>query len=572
MNPAANRDNSILWRGARVVLALIILNGALTFANVWPTLGVHWRGELSVEIAALVAVLAVGHAHGRHIRRYWLTLLSIVVVLLALGRYADVTSPALYGRPVNLYWDLPHVGEVVGMLSRVASWWQLIALALATLVVLGVLYVLARWSIGQVDEVMRLHRAARTGLGVVGALLVACFLVQQLSDRVPRVPQFSIPVSQTFGVQVARVLSVMSGDATRDLPAPAHLRSNFMALHGDDVLLIFVESYGRSTYDRPEFLSFLRPVRDQLQAAIHDTGRDVVSAFVTSPTFGGQSVLAHLSLLTGIQVRDTREYGLMMTQHRPTLVSAFRAADYRAVALMPGNQHPWPEGSFYGFDHIYDAQQMSYRGPQFGWWHIPDQYSLEFLDVSLLQPHPRPPLFIFFPTLSTHMPFRPTPPVQADWSRMLTAHPYDAAPLQASMARTPQWTHLGESYVGAVRYFFETFASFLRRKADEHCVIILLGDHQPASSVSGPGASWDVPVHIISSRPAILDSLRAAGFKSGLSPSGPAIGDMNQLTQMLLTAFNDPTADDPARNGAPRTGALAALRVVSHQPNDIEQK
>jgi hypothetical protein len=545
MNLVASRGSSTGWRAVRVGLALIILNGALTFANVWPTLGVHWRGELSVEIAALVAVLAFSHAHGRQIRSYWLTLLSIVVVLLALGRYADVTSPALYGRPVNLYWDLPHVGEVVGMLTRVASIWQLIALALVTLVVLAVLYFLARWSLGQVDEALRLHGAARTGLGVVGALLVTCFVVQQFSDRVPRIPQFSIPVSQTFGVQVARVISVTSGSATRSLPPAPQLRSNFMALHGDDVLLIFVESYGRSTYDRPEFLSFLRPVRERLQAAIHDTGRDVVSAYVTSPTFGGTSVLAHLSLLTGIQVRDTREYGLMMTQQRPTLVSAFRGAGYQAVALMPGNQHPWPEGSFYGFDHIYDAQQLDYKGPPFGWWHIPDQYSVEYLDVDLLQPHPRRPLFVFFPTLSTHMPFRPTPPVQADWSRMLTAHPYDAAPLQASMAKTPQWTHLGESYVGAVQYFFDTFASFLRRRADEHAVIILLGDHQPASSVSGEGASWDVPVHIISSRPAILASLRAAGFKSGLTPSGPALGDMNQLTQWLLTAFNEPATNVP---------------------------
>ncbi len=542
MQPVATGSASIAWRSARVVLALILLNGALTFANVWPTLGVHWRGELSVELAALLVLLAVCHAGGRPIRRGWLTLLSVGAVLLALGRYADVTSPALYGRPVNLYWDLPHVGEVMGMLTRVASLWQLIGLCLATLVVLGVLYLLARWSLGQVDEALRLHRVARVGLGCVCALLVACFLVQQLSDRVPRVPSFSIPVSQTYGVQVARVISVMSGSATRGLPPSPPLRSNLAALHGDDVLLIFVESYGRTTYDRPEFVEYLRPARAQLQAAIHDTGRDVVSAFVTSPTFGGTSVLAHLSLLTGIQVRDTRSYRLLMTQHRPTLVSVFHSAGYRAIAFMPGNQHPWPEGSFYGFDSIYGADQLNYQGPKFGWWHIPDQFSLAALDVDELQPHPRRPLFVFFPTLSTHMPFRPTPPLQPDWPRMLTAQPYDAAALQAAMAKTPQWTHLGESYIGSVRYFFDTFASFLRRRPDEHSVMILLGDHQPASSVSGEGASWDVPVHVIASRPAVLAALQADGFTPGLTPSGRAIGDMNQLTNWLLAAFNDSTA------------------------------
>jgi len=542
MQPVATDRASILWRSARVVLALIFLNGALTFANVWPTLGVHWRGELSVEVAALLVFLAVSNARGRPTPRRWLVLLSVGFVLLTLGRYGDVTSPALYGRPVNLYWDLPHVGEVIGMLTRVASTWLVIAVCLVTLAVLIGLYFLARWSLAQVDEALRLHRAARTGLGLAGALLVACFLVQQLSDRVPRVPRISIPVTQTYGVQVARVISVISGSATRSLPPSPQLRSNLAALGGDDVLLIFVESYGRTTYDRPEFASYLRPARERLQAAIHDTGRSVVSAFVTSPTFGGTSVLAHLSLLTGIQVRDKRNYRLLMTQHRPTLVSVFHSAGYRAIALMPGNQHPWPEGSFYGFDRIYGAEQLNYRGPQFGWWHIPDQYSFAALDVDELQPHPRRPLFVFFPTVSTHMPFRPIPPLQPDWSRMFSAHPYDAAPLRAAMAKTPQWTHLGASYVAAVQYFFDTFSKFLRRRPDEHCVVILLGDHQPASSVSGQGASWDVPVHVIASRPAILAALQADGFKPGLTPSSHTIGDMNQLSTWLLAAFNGPTA------------------------------
>jgi hypothetical protein len=567
MLPVMTRRASIGWRSIRVALALVLLNSALTFANVWPTLGVHWRGELSVELAAMLVMLAAGHVGGRPIRRRWLVLLSVGLVLLAIGRYADVTSPALYGRPINLFWDLPHVGEVVGMLARVASRSELIALGLLVPALLGALYLLARWSLGEVDETMRLHSVARSGLGVGAGLLVACFLTQQFSPRVPRAPRFSIPVSQTYGVQIERAVSVMSGIAARSLPPAPQLHSNFRALRGDDVLLIFVESYGRTTYDRPEFLSYLNPVRQRLQAAINDTGRQVVSAYVTSPTFAGTSVLAHLSLLSGTPVRDMRRYQLLMTQHRPSLVSAFRSANYRAIALMPGNQHPWPEGSFYGFDRIYDAQQLDYRGPQFGWWHIPDQYSLEYLDVNELQAQPRRPLFVFFPTLSTHMPFRPTPPLQADWPRMLSTHPFDAAPLQAAMSRTPQWTHLGESYVGAVRYFFDTFADFLRRRPDEHCVVILLGDHQPASSVSGEGASWDVPVHVISSNPAILAALRARGFAAGLTPSGAALGDMHQLAQWLLAAFNDPTAAVTVR-----PGTAAILDSVASQPDNVEEK
>ena len=99
------------------------------------------------------------------------------------------------------------------------------------------------------------------------------------------------------------------------------------------------------------------------QAAIHDTGRGAVSAFVTSPTFGGGSVLAHLSLLSGIEVRDQDQYVLLMTQQRPTLVSLFKGAGYRTVAVMPGLRESWPEGAFYGFDEIYGAPGLDYRGP-----------------------------------------------------------------------------------------------------------------------------------------------------------------------------------------------------------------
>lgn len=545
--PATGGGSHPAWRVGRVVLALILLNGAVTFANVWPTLGVHWPGELSVELAALLAILAAAHAWRGSANRSNLVLLSILVVIFALGRYGDVTSPALYGRPVNLYWDLPHVTEVAGMLARVASVWMILAVALGALAALTVMYLIARWSLGQVDEALRLYRSARIAFGVIGTLLVVCFLGQQIDARLPRVPRFSIPVSEVYGIQVARVIEVLSGSSTRHLPPSPDLHSDLAALHGDDVLLIFVESYGRTTYDRPEFVEFLRPSRARLEAAIHSSGRDVVSAFITSPTFGGSSVLAHLSLMTGIQVRDMRRYRLLMTQHRPTLVSVFKKGGYRAIALMPGNQHPWPEGSFYGFDRIYGAADLQYRGPQFGWWHIPDQYSIDALDVDELQPPSRKPLFVFFPTVSTHMPFRPVPPLQPDESRMLSADPYDAEPLSEAMARTPQWTHLGRSYVAAVQYFFDSFASFLRRRPEEHCVLILLGDHQPASSVSGEGAPWDVPVHVIASRPEVLQALLADGFRPGLTPRGHSIGNMNQLSEWLLAAFDGTTASGPSR-------------------------
>jgi hypothetical protein len=413
--------------------------------------------------------------------------------------------------------------------------------------VLAMLYLAARWSLGKIDAAMRVSRPARWVFGAAGLVLFASFLLQQATAAMPRIPRFSIPVSRTFAAQIARVADAVSDRPNQAVPPSPSMHSSFTALDGSDVLLVFMESYGSTTYDRPEFERALRPARERLDAAIRDTGRGVVSAYVSSPTFGGGSVLAHLSLLSGIEIRDQDHYSLLMTQQRPTLVSSFRNAGYRAVAVMPGLRESWPEGAFYGFDKIYGADGLDYHGPAFGWWRIPDQFSLAALDSRELAPRPRKPVFVFFPTVSTHMPFEPTPPLQSDWPRMLSTHPFDAEPLQRSLTQTPVWTDMGAAYMSSVQYFFDTVSSYLRARPDAKFVLIILGDHQPAANVSGEGASWDVPVHVIASQSAILEALQANGFRRGLLPVRPTAGKMNELGLWSLAAFGDATGAVPPR-------------------------
>jgi hypothetical protein len=77
-------------------------------------------------------------------------------------------------------------------------------------------------------------------------------------------------------------------------------------------------------------------------------------------------------------------------------------------------------------------------------------------------------------------------------------------------------------------------------RADRDLVMILIGDHQPPALVSGAGASWDVPIHVIANRRAVLDRLVADhGFVEGLEPRHPAVARMDTLTSSLLDAFGD---------------------------------
>jgi hypothetical protein len=57
--------------------------------------------------------------------------------------------------------------------------------------------------------------------------------------------------------------------------------------------------------------------------------------------------------------------------------------------------------------------------------------------------------------------------------------------------------------------------------------------------VSGEGASWNVPVHVISGRSTILDRLRAQGLRDGLEPPGPPLARMDALMPILLHAFGN---------------------------------
>ena len=99
-----------------LAVALYVLNSALTFHNVWPTPWITTRNELSIEIAVLVLALALYARIAGRLSGRVLTALALVLTLMTIGRYAEVTAPALYGRAVNLYWDAQYLPNVAAML------------------------------------------------------------------------------------------------------------------------------------------------------------------------------------------------------------------------------------------------------------------------------------------------------------------------------------------------------------------------------------------------------------------------------------------------------------------------
>ncbi len=544
--PDVTRQNPPHWavldppHWAVLALALAVLNAALTLGNIWPTPFVRMSGDLSLELAVVVLGLVLLRRVVAASETRVLRVLSAIWVVLMLGRYAAVTTQSLWGRDINLYWDMPHVPAVGAMLAFVASPWVIGAVIGAAVVVPFVLYPPIRWAFGRVAAATG-NRHLRHALVALSVFIAALGAVQRLDERVPQWPGVATPVSLVWARQARQFAYEWSGAGLRELgPAPV-LNSDLAHIRGADVFLVFLESYGAVSWERPAYATELAPARDRLTGAIAGSGREVVSAYVESPTFGGESWLAHISLLSGTEIRDGAMNARLMAQQRDTMVAPFTRAGYRSVAVMPGIQSVWPEGRFYGFDQIYGAPDLTYEGPPFGWWDVTDQFCLAWVDRRELASPPasRQPVFVVFPTISTHTPFTPTPPYQPDWARMVTPTPYDADALAAAYDGPADWLNLGPGYVRSLNYAFATLGGYLQHRADRDLVMVVVGDHQPPAVVSGEGAPWDVPVHVITNRAAVLDRLRARGFTTGLAPRRPSISKMHALAPVLLEAFGE---------------------------------
>ncbi|MGE0799660.1 MAG: sulfatase-like hydrolase/transferase [Lautropia sp.] len=555
--------------------ALLLLNFALTFHNWWPTPLILPALSLSLEFLILTGAALAATRLSLPARQRALALLAAVYTALVIGHYFGITLPALFGRPISLYWDGRHVPSLLVLAWQQIPWWQSLGVVVGTAAIVWIVQRLLRWALTQVaDRFAAASRPARrlaaggtaTGIVIAASILLAPAPPPGHEDEAPWLRYLTEPVSVGWYRQIDFALTAASPRRlAAALPPSPRFSSDLAALRGNDLMLIFLESYGATAFDNPGFAKFLAPPRQALTQTIAATGRHVVSAFVRSPTFGGGSWLAHASLLSGIDLSDPGHYALLMTTQRPTLVSHLRAHGYDTTALMPGIRSEWAEGTFYGFDMLLDSRAIGYRGPEFGFWRIPDQFSLQrFLERRRDDATGRPQ-FVVFPTVNSHIPFGPVPPYQSDWNRLAARTPFEAGSLASALNRGTDWLDLGPAYQDAIGYAYRWLDGLLQQPAPRDELLIVIGDHQPAASVSGRDAGWDVPVHLITRDAALAERFIALGFRAGIEPARPTLGRMSDLTPLLLSALaGDPVAvpaGDGAAAGAPSRAANRPRRI-----------
>jgi phosphoglycerol transferase MdoB-like AlkP superfamily enzyme len=220
------------------------------------------------------------------------------------------------------------------------------------------------------------------------------------------------------------------------------------------------------------------------------------------------------------------------------LLTLFRRQGYETIGFYPSLSWQWPERRFYGFDTFLDGRELDYRGPHLGYWWIPDQYAIARFEQLRPVTAQSPPRLLFYPSITSHFPFAPVPPYQADWQRVLGDQPFDRADVERALAEQPRWFDMLPSYLRMIEYDYRWLTGWLQQPSARDFVMVVLGDHQPTSNISGDGASWEVPVHVIASNPRLLQRFVALGFSDGLQPRRPALGAMHEFTRTLLRAFS----------------------------------
>ena len=548
----------------KVALALLVLNFLTSFNNVWSTPFVRPDTRIGPELVGLWLILLLLVAVFGRVGRGAIAGLTGVFLLVVIGRYADVTVPAWLGRKVNLYWDAQHLPKFLDVASQDLAWWQIVGIVAAFIGGFWMLIRLIRASI----QVLAEHAAPyalRSPIALIATISLVGLVAANLMKVEAASPYVSAPVFPVYKRQAHLLLAVFLPDRFQAaLPDSPPLDSDLQVLGGAEVKVVFLESYGATTYERDDLFEVIDPARQRLEQAANAQGRQVLSAFVRAAAFGGASDLSHLSFLSGIDLTDPIRHDLLITTDRPTILDTFEQAGYRTIGLYPAMSWDWPEVSFYDFDHYHDAPSLDYRGPKFGLWWLPDQFSMARID-EMYPPDPDgKPRFLFYPTITTHIPFRPTPPYQPDWSRVTSDKPYSDEATAKAMADAIDWHGLFQGYINTIKYTFKWLAGYQALPQPRESVLILLGDHQPAGGITGPNATWNVPVHIITSDETIAERLRRHGFSDGVNPRQESLGHISELSLILLSVFDSgerevtgaPSVVDSSQRQAVRRASL----------------
>ena len=538
----AGRWSRRRW-GARLVtgLAALLVLGALALPRAPGEAGL---GALQLPLEAVLgaALLLVLPAR---VSRVLATVAGGLLGLLTALAVLDFGFVRVLSRPFDPVSDWRLADSVVhlltGSLGRAGA---VVALAGFLVLVVALLVVVTLATRRVAGALLRRPSA----LGRVLAVLV-CICVTSLALGAVLVPGVPIASADAAGSVVDRGRRLITGpeeqrlfaaacaaDPLRD-PDPQRLLSG---LRGRDVLVVFVESYGRDALTAPDHAGPMAATLDAATRRLGAAGFSARSGYLTSPISGGGSWLAHGTLLSGAWVDSEERHEILLASERVTVGAAFRRAGWRTVGVLPGNTEAWPAQLFYGLDYVYDTRNLGYRGPDLGWASTPDQYTLSVLEQAEHGRIGRPPLFAQIALVSSHAPW-PIIPEVIGWDRVGDGAVY--ADLASGEPRDAVWAKgtkaARTAYRRSLQYSLTSLVSWVETYGSEDTVLVVLGDHQAAPLLSAPGAGRDVPISVIAGDPAVLRRIDGWGWTPGMAPAPHApVWGMDAFRDWFVAAYS----------------------------------
>lgn len=523
------------------VLAAVLVFVAVLVPNRLDRIDVQAFLRLPVEVIFLVALLLVLPARPRRITA---GVLGVFLGLSTVLKCLDMGFRQTLARPFDLVFDWV-------LLSDAADWMkdsfgrtgELLAVIGVIVLTVAVLAVCAL-ALLRLASVLGRHRpaAARTTL-VLGVAWIICFTLgaqfggvslategyaQYLANRVRYVRE-GLGDADVFKKQLAV-------DAYAKTP-PDQLLTG---LRGKDVMLTFVESYGRVAIDDPSMAPEVDATLKEGDARLKSAGFAARSGWLRSPVTGAGSWLAHSTFLSGLWVKNQQRYRALTTSDRATLTSYFRKTGaWRTVGIMPGVRKDWPEGKYFGLDHIYDSTHLGYQGPYFSWTPVPDQFSLEAFQRLEHGKKNRAPIMAEIILASSHDPWSPIAHM-IDWKDLGNGKVFYKIKKEGTNP-TQVWKsakRVRTEYRRAIQYSLDSLTQWVQRYGDKNTVLVFLGDHQPVPTVTGGSASRDVPVTIVAHDPKVLDRVSSWGWTDGLKPADSAPEwTMNKFRDRFMAAY-----------------------------------
>ena len=462
--------------------------------------------------------------------------LTGVVLLRAIGAGFSL----VLAREFHLLGDWPNVRKGYEVIRDTESpTTAMVLLGVVSVVALGLLLLLV-WAALRVCRTVADHR--RESFGVVaalGAIWVVSALVGGSAGQVAAASSVDLVRGTVDQVRADQRARVDFGDVLlTDTFAGRSGKQLVGALDGKDVLLVWFESYGRTSLEgpiSPGVLKILANGDRQLAKAGYSTR----SAFLTSPVVGAGSWLAHGTLQSGVWTDTELRYSQLLGSKRLSLTSAFDRAGYRTVFVVPANTLDWPEGAaYYGFDQLYDSRNVGYRGPKFGYASMPDQYTLEHFRRTELAKRDRRPVFAELDLVSSHYRWGKLPDL-VDWKDVGNGSVFRPMAERGSWVdgrRDPKTS--ARLYGASVEYTWRAIISFLTTYPDPDRVVIVAGDHQPHAFVGGVGENRDAPVTVIAQDPDVVERIEDWGWQPGLRPEPDApVGRMDAFRNRFFEAY-----------------------------------